>query len=1479
MPDTYKAKDKSTGEIITFDWEGPKPPTDSDVRDVVVSRKKPKPFFESQKETKPITARIADIGERLFGTFPKPKELFTPEGEPIPSYEGEPTLHQIARAGAQAVLPLYSPGMALTALGTAGAGAIPGALGRIIPASVAGYFAQEMARSTPELVERAVEEPSAYNITQATIPPVIAGFAGYGGVKALTRRPPIIPQEEIPPPVEVPPPLAQPIQQQLLTPDVLRLKRPTPPLVRLPRQRAITPTEEQIPPEQLGLEFPERLSFRPSEAPPTIIQPKEIIPSEVSPVPLPRPSAISPVEFQEPQSFETGMVTSAGEVEPFRIIDRRRITPEMAEEIPLERPTRETTFDVTPEGRVIPRRIEPRVSEIKPLKLQPPTPIERAPEPLQLPGRTVLPQTAERIRRRMRQEEREQVPTEKPLSVLERLKQRKQEVTSKSIERRIEPEKRTNFDAWLEQKKNITHEQLMNLPSEEQTNIRGEYTHDTKWQMGLEKPLSVLERLKQKKSPEEIIKKAGGEYRGIQKSSTGPDLVMFDDPKTRSTLAIKTDEVTPEGVKRIIEESRAKFTKREIPGEEIRQRPRTISQARREVETQSKAIKGEIERRERHLGVPEGISERRQLPKLKEKTALQTTKEPTYDYLRDSKSGYIYQRNNLSGEITRSSVDHPIKSIAEAENFLDSMQRVPGVPVKPVDVPRTAKSILVEDLVTRTAEKVPRETKKSPILERLRSKAEDNYTSELGRLEIETRQQQPEISDVVPIAKLGKAAGKTWTEVTANLMEKGVKQKIANSAANRVFRSGEAGFLEITRREPKKIVQQVKQQTTSPEAKKVIDKTFNFTVIDEYARGPEFVVARMGKAGKELKTNLDFIEQGKASLAGDIKADYLKSELPKLNPEEFKSFHDVIEKGSNPLNDKVKRAYNDYVKYIDQRIVDESKAVGLKSLTVGGRKVPFREITIGRYFPRYATEAARQARDSLLSKIVAEKGVSYNKAWEIMNDKKSEYYVKAQRQRLLAESTDYEISKESIIKHIDDMSRQIAAAKVLGPDVMEGGKFNDLISRIAKESGADAEVTALNIARDFLIPEYQRIGKYSADINNALHTAASARYMTLFPISNLSGTIGLFTEGTTKGMARATAKYLPYLEKNIETARRSGSLEQLSRLEYAPTKNLISKPLGEAFDFSETHLRTFANEVGRESAIDRFTSLKKGGLSKRTTRLLREGLEKDLLENVDNVLKQSSLTEVQLRQAGFQMVKRTQGIISELSIPKVFRSQNLVIQQAMMFKRFAGIQTGNLIRAAKANPVRFAATVGIIAPILGEVVGDLMSTTRGVVAGLITDDTVRNAVEREVFEQRGKYYSQIVKNLGVDDTKEYDVPVYGKMTQAQIIGRLIDNLNRAFVLGLVGDFIIGIAESPEGLTRGKLPGVDILGEFTNDLIKLARVTNEDIDIGEAAKPLVKSLERSIPFAGAAVTRSKTEKESRVKGLIQQRRKRRPRRSR
>ena len=56
-----------------------------------------------------------------------------------------------------------------------------------------------------------------------------------------------------------------------------------------------------------------------------------------------------------------------------------------------------------------------------------------------------------------------------------------------------------------------------------------------------------------------LLKKAGAEWVGIQKAPGMEDMAVFTDPKTKSTLYMPLSKITLESIKAHMEESRAKF--------------------------------------------------------------------------------------------------------------------------------------------------------------------------------------------------------------------------------------------------------------------------------------------------------------------------------------------------------------------------------------------------------------------------------------------------------------------------------------------------------------------------------------------------------------------------------------------------------------------------------------------------------------------------------------------------------------------------------------------------------------------------------------------------------------------------------------------------------------------------------------------------------------------------------------------------------
>ena len=80
------------------------------------------------------------------------------------------------------------------------------------------------------------------------------------------------------------------------------------------------------------------------------------------------------------------------------------------------------------------------------------------------------------------------------------------------------------------------------------------------YKLGLIEERTDFPRAISGKGPEEIIWKAGGEYVGIQPGEGHiPDQVLFNDPETRSTLALPRNQITVGRVRAQMNQSRAKF--------------------------------------------------------------------------------------------------------------------------------------------------------------------------------------------------------------------------------------------------------------------------------------------------------------------------------------------------------------------------------------------------------------------------------------------------------------------------------------------------------------------------------------------------------------------------------------------------------------------------------------------------------------------------------------------------------------------------------------------------------------------------------------------------------------------------------------------------------------------------------------------------------------------------------------------------------
>jgi hypothetical protein len=117
---------------------------------------------------------------------------------------------------------------------------------------------------------------------------------------------------------------------------------------------------------------------------------------------------------------------------------------------------------------------------------------------------------------------------------------------------------------------------------------------------------------------------------------------------------------------------------------------------------------------------------------------------------------------------------------------------------------------------------------------------------------------------------------------------------------------------------------------------------------------------------------------------------------------------------------------------------------------------------------------------------------------------------------------------------------------------------------------------------------------------------------------------------------------------------------------------------------------------------------------------------------------------------------------------------------------------GSLIESFKLNPARTIATLGILSPILGEALGDTGSALFGALSGTLSGEGATKAAITDVKQRGESLQRALVPLLQRQKTMAYrrhepGIGLHLTDTQAKMFARVIDDMNRGFALGLIGD--------------------------------------------------------------------------------------------
>lgn len=706
-------------------------------------------------------------------------------------------------------------------------------------------------------------------------------------------------------------------------------------------------------------------------------------------------------------------------------------------------------------------------------------------------------------------------------------------------------------------------------------------------------------------------------------------------------------------------------------------------------------------------------------------------------------------------------------------------------------------------------------------------------------------------TDLQAIAELGKKAGLDQDTVVGDMLENAPRLTNASgkiyNATNKVFRKGEAGFGTIDfftgwRNKAKKA------GVEGPVDKTIADLGF----FRKSFRYPESMIGKMGEAGLRIRRKLEEGQYYADTLKG--KVDTLMHDafqgltpveagqrraildngkeivLNKKNMDKYVDWKDgvfsakkgvqrivrmrgslssVILDGEQPANERIGRAAQYFRQAMDV-LGTEGEKSGVSAVSAEGKHVPFEKMGAD-YWPREYTDGffeslKRDPRDwnRIIKDVSNSKKISLKEAEELLNNKKlyTELTTRAQHQRTFKQDS-FVIDPDVAFDHARNFSGRVGVARALGPkDIREGPLANDI--RQLKNEGFDWKFAQDTIER-FLGREEdkaqptekeQKVYKSLTDLNNL-------RLMTSFLINNLANvtttTARVGPINTLKGLGAA----LGNMEMSYRMATLSGATEHTGVIERSSAS--VAKLLG--VPISERFMRTWADQSGRITANGLIEYLNDNIAKKDTGRYIRGKKLLDSLLGKDSTetIKRGVASPEELQRAGWQLAKDSQGIINPATVPPLGENiknpaMRLGVNLAMQYKRMALLGMNSLYESLKLNPVRTITTLAITAPIIGEVIGDAGSALFGGLAGAYTGEGAMEGAIRDV-DQRGKSLSRMLKpilqdKLGVDDNKTLinALSAVGITRKpSDVISRYIDDANRGFALGLIGDFFYSVA--------------------------------------------------------------------------------------
>jgi len=317
-----------------------------------------------------------------------------------------------------------------------------------------------------------------------------------------------------------------------------------------------------------------------------------------------------------------------------------------------------------------------------------------------------------------------------------------------------------------------------------------------------------------------------------------------------------------------------------------------------------------------------------------------------------------------------------------------------------------------------------------------------------------------------------------------------------------------------------------------------------------------------------------------------------------------------------------------------------------------------------------------------------------------------------------------------------------------------------------------------------------RIARVTTGLQAWMHLSTSA-------ISNLN-TIAMIPFQTNRdSFFQGFANTVRNSQATREFANAAGANENIIKQAFAAVSkdHSFSPTRLYGLDAEEKMMRTMSAESGKAYAQQLFNDLKKGAMSEEKLQRLRDLT----LDNPLNVLKQSELSEQQLKRAAYRTAEISQGLAKPYDLPYYWTNSSLA-NILTLFHKYQFSQTKilkDIVKrdGAKVIPILFGAS-----QIAGELTGDAKATLTGGMRAAFSGDPSRIP---DQIEQRGSFWED-----------KWGLPYWP--------ARMMENASQSFALGIYADLIEMMAGTgTDAMKRG-------MGSAAGDIIKLFDIAKKGL---------------------------------------------------